>query len=91
MMAANVTGRAVAVVAGPPENNQGSGVRARDECSARAQPYGTVHIINVERHSPSTIVVWGTTETGEGRKSFKCVYGTKIRSFTLRAIPAHAG
>jgi hypothetical protein len=91
MMAANVTGKAVVVARGRPANNEGSGEKARGDCVARAQAYGAVHVINVEQHSPSTIVVWGTTETDKGRQSFKCVYGTEIRSFTLRPIPAHAG
>jgi hypothetical protein len=91
MAAANVGGMAVSAAAGRPESNIGLKEQAGQDCATRAQAYGTVHIINIERHSESVIVVWGTTENGAGRQSFKCVYGTKIRSFTLRALPAQAG
>jgi hypothetical protein len=91
MMAANAAGKVGAAVVGPPESNMGMEPMARADCSTRAQGYGTVHIINVERHSPSTIVVWGTTQNETGRQSFKCVYGKAIRSFTLRRLPPQAG
>ena len=59
---------------------------AKSTCSARAELYGVVHIIDVEQRSPSMIVVWGTTQNDQGRKSFKCSFGTKITSFTIRPI-----
>jgi hypothetical protein len=89
MVAANVAGSAVTAARGRPTSNEGFGRLARDACTARAGPYGAVHIIDTEQHTPSTIIVWGTVGSDDVRKSFKCTYGTKITSFTLRAIAAH--
>jgi hypothetical protein len=88
MVAANVAGSAVNAARGQPTSNEGFGELARDVCTARAEPYGAVHIIDTEQHTPSTIIVWGTVGSNDLRKSFKCTYGTKITSFTLRAIAA---
>jgi hypothetical protein len=60
--------------------------QASAACTARASPYGTVRIIDVEQRSASKIIVWGTVDDGKQRRSFECGYGTSITGFTLRAI-----
>jgi hypothetical protein len=76
-------------VAGKPKNNEQSQPAAATECSTRASQYGRVHIIDVEQHSPSRIIVWGTVDDGKQRRSFECHYTTKITGFTLRAIASN--
>jgi hypothetical protein len=73
-------------VAGTPKNNEEAQPAAATECSTRASQYGRVHIIEVEQHSPSRIIVWGTVDDGKQRRSFECHYTTKITGFTVRAI-----
>ncbi|GAA0335465.1 hypothetical protein GCM10009087_52360 [Sphingomonas oligophenolica] len=86
MLAASAAGMAVDGVRGKPVNNEGYGSAAREACTARAQPYGAVHIIDVEHQSSSKIMVWGTVGEGKDRRSFRCAYGTKITAFKLRTI-----
>ncbi len=88
-IAAGAAGMAVRGVAGKPKSNEQAQPTAATECSTRASQYGTVHIIDVEQHSVSRIIVWGTVDDGKQRRSFKCDYGTKISGFTLRAITSH--
>jgi hypothetical protein len=88
MMAASAAQLAAQGVRGKPVNNEGYGSSAREACTARAQQYGAVHIIDAEHPSPSKIVVWGTVDDGKDRRSFKCVFGTKITGFSLRKIAA---
>lgn len=88
MVAAGAAGAAIRGARGAPANNEGSEPAARAACVARAEQYGAVHVIDVERRSPGKIVVWGTAGEGESRRSFQCGYGSKITSFTLRAITA---
>lgn len=59
---------------------------AANDCTSYAARYGTVHIIDVEQHTPSRIIVWGTVDDGREKRSFQCNYGTKITGFKLRAI-----
>lgn len=88
MMAASAVGLAADSMKGKPVNNEGAGSTAREACTARAQQYGAVHIIDVEHPNPSKIVVWGTVGDGKDRQSFKCTFGTKITGFSLRKIAA---
>jgi len=76
-------------VAGTPKNNEQAQPAAATECSTRASQYGRVHIIEVEQHTPSRIIVWGTVDDGTQRRSFECHYTTKITGFTLRKIAAN--
>ena len=86
LMAASAAGAAIRGVRGTPANNQGLEPAARDACVARAEQYGVAHVIDVERRSSGKVVVWGTAGDGNDRRSFECAYGSKITSFTLRAI-----
>ncbi|MEG3143246.1 hypothetical protein U1839_01150 [Sphingomonas sp. RT2P30] len=88
MMAASAAGAAIRGARGTPASNEGAEPAARAACSARAEQYGVAHVIDVERRSSGKIVVWGTAGEGENRRSFQCAYGSKITSFTLRAITA---
>ena len=85
-MAASAVGMAARSAQGRPASNEHLKPAATQECSARAAPYGTVHIIDVEQHTASRIIVWGTVDDGKERRSFECAYGTRIISFKLRAI-----
>ena len=76
-------------VAGKPKDNEQLQPTAATECSTRASQYGRVHIIEVEQHSPSRIIVWGTADDGKQRRSFECHYTTKITGFTLRTIASN--
>lgn len=71
---------------GEPKSNEHLQPAAAQACTARASQYGKVHIIDVEQRTTSRIVVWGTVDDGNQRRSFRCAYGTKITSFKLRAI-----
>ena len=52
----------------------------------KAAQYGAVHVIDVEQHSLSKIIVWGTVGEGQQRQSFQCDFGTKMTGFKLRPI-----
>lgn len=85
-MAASAVGMAVSGAKGAPQNNQMLQPAAAKACSNEASKYGAVHIIDVEQHSISKIIVWGTVEDGGNHRSFECDYGSKITSFKLRSI-----
>jgi hypothetical protein len=85
-LAVSAAGMAGQAVAGKPKNNEQAQPAAATECSTRASQYGRVHLIDVEQHSPSRIIVWGTVDDGKQRRSFECHYTTKITGFTLRTI-----
>ena len=88
-LAVSAAGMAGQAVAGKPKPNEQAQPAAATECSTRASQYGTVHLIDVEQHSPSRIIVWGTVDDGKQRRSFECHYTTKVTGFTLRAIAAN--
>jgi hypothetical protein len=71
---------------GTPTNNTQLKPQAADQCAAQAAHYGTPHIIDVQQANIARIIVWGTVDDGPKRLSFECVYGTKIKSFTLPPI-----
>jgi hypothetical protein len=85
-LAVSAASMAAKGVAGKPKDNEQSQPAAATECSTRASQYGRVHLIDVEQHSPSRIIVWGTVDDGKLRRSFECHYTTKVTGFTLRAI-----
>jgi hypothetical protein len=86
-LAANAAGMAVQAAHGTPQDNQHAQPQASGACSARAAQYGTVHVIDVEQHTASRIIVWGTVDDGKQRRSFKCTFGAKVDAFKLRPIP----
>ncbi len=69
------------------QSNQHLAPAARQACSNHAAQYGTVHIIDVEQRSAGRIIVWGSVDDGQERRSFDCTYGRRISNFRLRAIP----
>lgn len=65
---------------------QDPGPFARQACSERAAPLGTVHIIDTVYRSPAKLTVWGTVEAAGKRRSFECRYEGQIVEFKLREI-----
>jgi hypothetical protein len=61
---------------------------AAEACKASASQHGQVRIIDVEARSSSKLVVWGTVETAEERRSFECTYNGKVSGLKLREIAA---
>ncbi len=55
-------------------------------CTARGQQHGTVHIIDVEQRPNGVVTIWGTVQDATQRRSFECIYKTKLEAFRLRAI-----
>lgn len=86
-LAASASNAVVRAVQGPVRSNEGFRGSAVDECSARAAPYGTVHIIDVQQARVDKLIIWGTADDGKVRHSFKCGYTRKITGFTVRVIP----
>ena len=87
-MAASAVSMAVRSGQRQPQSNAELKPAARNDCTAYASRFGTVHIIDVQQSSPSKIIVWGTVDDGKQKRSFECAYGTRITGFKLRAIPA---
>ncbi|MEO7365607.1 MAG: hypothetical protein ABIW03_04730 [Sphingomicrobium sp.] len=85
-MAMSAASLAAQGVRGQPRSNAELNPTARIACEAHAAQYGAVHIIDVEQHSVSKIIVWGTVGDGEQRRSFQCDFGTRITGFKLRPI-----
>ena len=86
MMAASAASMAVQSAEGTPTSNAALQPQAHDACTAEAARYGTVNIIDVEQHRVNEIIVWGTVDDGNQKRSFECDYGTKISGFKLRPI-----
>ena len=85
-MAMSAAGMAARAAQGTPQSNEHLQPAAVQDCSARAAPYGAVHIIDAEQRSASRIIVWGTVDNGVEKRSFECAYGTKVTDFKLRPI-----
>ena len=85
-MAVSAAGLAAQSARGTPQSNANLQPAARQACEASAARYGAVHIIDVEQHGISKIIVWGTVDDGKQRQSFQCDFGTRITSFKLRPI-----
>jgi hypothetical protein len=90
MMAVSAASMAAKGAAGSPVSNADLQPQARDACTARAAPYGEVHVIDVEQHRVNQIIVWGTVGEGASKRSFECDFSTRITNFTLRAIKPEA-
>ena len=85
-MAASAVGMAVQGARGEPQGNAHLKPAAVSACTARAAPYGAVRIIDVEQRSASKLVVWGTVDDGQQKRSFECAFGTRVTGFKLRPI-----
>lgn len=85
-MAASAVSMAVSQTRHPAQSNAGLQPLAASQCSKKAAEYGSVHVIDVEQRSPAKIVVWGTAEDKDERRSFMCSFGTAITDFKLRKI-----
>jgi hypothetical protein len=86
MMAVSAASMAAQSAAGSPVSDAQLQPKARDECTARAAPYGAVHVIDVEQHRLDEIIVWGTVGDGPAKRSFECDFTNRITRFTLRSI-----
>ncbi len=69
-----------------PQSNAHLMPSAIDACTARAAPYGAVHIIDVEQRSVGRMIVWGTVTDAARRRSFQCHFTTAITEFRVREI-----
>ncbi len=87
-MAASAAGMAVRAAQKPAQSNAHLQPEARSACAAHAAQYGAVHVIDVEQRRADRIIVWGTVETTEGRRSFECRFTKTITGFVLREIRA---
>lgn len=87
-MVASAAGMAVKAARGQPTSNAHLQPTAKAACSAHAAPHGAVHIIDVEQRSVDKIVVWGTVDDGQRRRSFECGFKTAMTYFKLREITA---
>ena len=85
-MVASAAGTAIQASRGQPQSNEHLQPAARQACSARAAPYGAVHIIDVVQSSVNRIVVWGTVDNGQRKQSFECGFTTALAYFKLREI-----
>lgn len=85
-MAVSAVDLAARSAKGQPVNNEHLQPTAANDCTTYAAQYGTVHIIDVEQHTPAKIIVWGTVDDGKAKQSFQCNYGSKITGFKLRPI-----
>jgi hypothetical protein len=86
MMAASAVSMAAQGAQGHPVSNEGLQPSARQACSAEAERYGEIHIIDVEQAAVNKIIVWGTVDDGKSKRSFECDFTTKITGFKLRPI-----
>ena len=85
-LAAGALGAAMRSGEEAPSADPNQGRSAAEACRAHASQYGDVHVIDVERRSPSEVIVWGTVGQDPGRRSFQCTYGERISGFKLRRI-----
>ena len=85
-MAASAVSMAVSQTRHPTLSNEGLRPAAASQCSKKAAEYGAVHVIDVEQRTPAKIIVWGTVEDKNERRSFMCSFGTAITDFKLRNI-----
>ena len=87
-MVGGAAGAAIQAARGQPESNAHLQPAAKAACSDSAARYGAVHIIDVEQRSVNKIIVWGTVDDGQKRRSFECGFRTAISYFRLRDIKA---
>ena len=86
MMALSAANMAARSAQGTPASNEALRPEARAACTSRAAQYGTVNVIDVEQHRVDQIIVWGTVDDGQQKRSFECDYGTSVTGFKLREI-----
>ena len=86
MMAMSAAEMAISSARGPTVSNADFKPEAEAACTAQANQYGAVHVIDVQQAKVNLIIVWGTVGEGAAKRSFECHFGTKVTSFTLRAI-----
>lgn len=86
MAAVSGAGLAAQAAQGKPVKNEQLQPLARQSCSAEAAKYGAVHIIDVQQARIDKIIVWGTVDDGQQKRSFQCNFGKRITGFTLRQI-----
>src|SRR5947209_15842333 len=77
MMAVSAASMAAQGAAGTPVSDAELQPKARDACTARAAPYGEVHVIDVEQHRVDQIIVWGTVGPESNKRSFECDFTTR--------------
>jgi hypothetical protein len=86
-LAASAVGAAVRAADGPERvPKEDPAPAARQACTARALPYGTVKIIDVVYKSAAKLVVWGSVEAEGRRRSFECRWDGKIVGFEVREV-----
>ena len=85
-IAASAAGLAMQAARGQPQSNAHLQPTAQAACTARAAPLGSVNIIDVVQRSTDRIVVWGTVDDGNRRRSFECGFKTSVTYFKLRDI-----
>jgi hypothetical protein len=86
-IAASAVGAAVRAADRPDRApKEDPGPVARQACTARAAPYGTVKIIDVVYKSVAYVVVWGSVEGDGRRRSFQCRWDGKIVGFELKEV-----
>jgi hypothetical protein len=90
-LAAGALGAAMRSGEAQPGADPDQGRAAAQACHARASQHGDVHIIDVERRSPTEVIVWGTVGQDPQRRSFQCTYREKISGFRLRPIKPRRG
>jgi len=57
---------------------------ALQQCTQRAEQYGTVFIVDVEQRRADTIIVWGSvTDAEQRRRTFECHFKTRLTGFKL--------
>ena len=62
---------------------------AKQACTERAAPYGSVFIVDVAQRRADRLVVGGSvTGANEHRRTFECHFTTKVVSFKLSEIGA---
>ena len=85
-MAASAVGMAVSGAQGRAQSNEVMKPQAVKACSERASQFGAVHIIDVEQRTASKLIVWGTVDGQDARRSFQCSFGTSIFDFRIHIL-----
>lgn len=63
--------------------------QAEQACKQHAAQFGTVQVIDIEQRRADQIVVWGSvTDAQQKRRTFECLFTTKLANFKLREMGA---
>ena len=63
--------------------------QALEQCTQRAQQYGSVYIVDVEQRRADRIIVWGSvTDARQQRRTFECHFTTRLSGFKLGEVLA---